>query len=79
MECLQSLKLKKGEDFCGGALHHMFEVGKLNNLTSLNLSECKNVDDAVVKAMVKWWVFTEDLLLFDDMNTRIYCSWVSPS
>ena len=54
MECLQSLKLKKGEDFCGGALHHMFEVGKLNNLTSLNLSECKNVDDAVVNAMVKW-------------------------
>ena len=54
MECLQSLKLTKGEDFCGGALHHMFEVGKLNNLTSLNLSECKNVDDAVVKAMVKW-------------------------
>ena len=35
----------------------MFEVGKLNNLTSLNLGECTNVDDGVVKAMVRWYVF----------------------
>ena len=55
MSTLRQLKLKKGADFCSGALHHMFEVGKLQKLVTLNLTECTAVDDAVVKAMVKWY------------------------
>ncbi len=55
MSTLRQLKLKKGAEFCSGALHHMFEVGKLQKLVTLDLTECTAVDDSVVKAMVKWW------------------------
>ncbi len=63
MSGLQELMLKKGNEFRSEELLHLFQKGQLSNLCSLDLSECTQVDDDVVKALVKWYVFVRSLFL----------------
>lgn len=56
MKALKSLRLKKGAYFSREGLVDMFRAGFLSNIESLCLSECVQLYDDGIQALVKWSV-----------------------
>ena len=56
---LHVLRMKKGADFSTEGFTSFFGVSTLPNLTFLDLSECVQLQDANIHAVVKW----HDILL----------------
>lgn len=54
MPNLENLKIKKGVNLTNNGFYQLFDSMALKNLRHLNLTECSQIQDNSVIAMVEW-------------------------